>query len=1216
MRFLILLFIIFTVSSFDTYWCQDSLRLIIPVGHSDEIISAQFLQNEKFIITHSFDNTVKIYETISEKEIWTHKRLKSNVTIVSVSPNNLYYAIGYSDSTVEIFDAKTTKLIHSISGIIGKVKNVIFNPNDRQVILISIDEVNYIEQIKIIELKSWNTLYDLSEKINVLNGCNSISLNGRFLACGRQELVKLIDLNLGSISKVITPNDTQISNNVQNIFFSSDSKNIIISYHKNESNEDYRLTKESRIVDVDFGKDKACILRLKNEVSFVLTSPDGNYFLTVGMICKIYDAHTWNELYTLNLSENNLPIWDAQFSSDSKYFAISINDEVKIYESISGNLFNVIRVSDNTVSPNEINFGSNKSIIISSGPEVKLFNFKSGKIIKTFSGKSQKTHSPQFVLDASIYLFATENNMISAINTNTGELINNFQMPQEDPLTGYKVDIYYSISSNGKNILAYTNDGTTKVFSILSGQELYSNFNENSVIPISQNSFGEDGNSIAMASSHMDSVHIIDILSNKIKLSLTGFEGLIERFTFSPNGQNLVVTTNNCSIYFFDVISGKKLINNKKATIKHQYGYNSISYSPDGLYVLTAPIEIFKSNSGKIQCIEKDYSQEKARFSPLGNYIFCANYQNDWHIMNAATEMNKTYLKEVTFIPEIDLTNRYFLNFSPDDRKILTTPRDFYMDNKNEYYLMSNSTSHWSEEQRMVGHNGEVISATYSPNQKFIISTSEDETLIFWDAKTGKPIYRRIQLKDNNWLLLLWNSPYYMCSKDASKQLYYVTSDLKVIGFDQLDPIYNRPDVVFDSIEKHTGNINPDLKKHYREAWVKRIQKLGLDETKIGNGEFLIPSAMISNSEIIERENISGSVEISIQANDPKYSLMRFNLFINEVPLYGSKGISIAALNTQNWDSTITVPLSVGDNKIQVSVMNELGLESFKYPTYINYIPKEELIAKTYYIGIGVNEFAEPSHNLQYCISDVRDLSKELAKNKNVDTILLLNEQVTVENILKLKNILQKTTVNDRVIIACSSHGLLDENNNFYLAMYNTDFRMPKLNGLPYRELENLLDSIPARKKLLLIDACNSGENETQAETKLNANDQNTHPINPEERGAKISLSGKSNKKSSFETMMQLFVNVQNQTGSIIISASGGKQSALEAIEVNGKKIKNGAFTYSILEFFSNNSLSPEKLTVSQLKQYVEKRVVEITDGKQQPTSRQESMEVDWGIIK
>ncbi len=95
--------------------------------------------------------------------------------------------------------------------------------------------------------------------------------------------------------------------------------------------------------------------------------------------------------------------------------------------------------------------------------------------------------------------------------------------------------------------------------------------------------------------------------------------------------------------------------------------------------------------------------------------------------------------------------------------------------------------------------------------------------------------------------------------------------------------------------------------------------------------------------------------------------------------------------------------------------------------------------------------------------------------------------------------------------------------------------------------------------------------------------------------------------------MNELFVNVRNQTGAVIISAAGGQQSALEgkAVLVDGEPIANGAFTHSVLEYLKNHPGG----SVSQLKQYVERRVVEITEGRQKPTSRQETMEIDWKVI-
>jgi len=86
------------------------------------------------------------------------------------------------------------------------------------------------------------------------------------------------------------------------------------------------------------------------------------------------------------------------------------------------------------------------------------------------------------------------------------------------------------------------------------------------------------------------------------------------------------------------------------------------------------------------------------------------------------------------------------------------------------------------------------------------------------------------------------------------------------------------------------------------------------------------------------------------------------------------------------------------------------------------------------------------------------------------------DEQATRENIIKTKSFLQQSNEDDYVMVFVASHGLLDKDFNYYLATYDTDFTNPALKGLPYDELEMLLDGIKSRKKTLLIDACHSGE--------------------------------------------------------------------------------------------------------------------------------------------
>jgi hypothetical protein len=628
-----------------------------------------------------------------------------------------------------------------------------------------------------------------------------------------------------------------------------------------------------------------------------------------------------------------------------------------------------------------------------------------------------------------------------------------------------------------------------------------------------------------------------------------------------------------------------------------------------------------------------------AEFSPNGSYISTVQVECDsvvfiWNILK-----NKCYRKLIGHTGR--LTS---LNFSPDGQFIVTTSEDATLrvwDFKNGIELYQKNLSvnyaHFSRDSKRIIASSywevfiwDFLKSSDSDSfecklysllegeESILMTTNYENKVTLWNIEYNKELFSKVFLEKNNWLVKLPSSPYYMCSKDASKMLHYVTPSLKVIGFEQLDPVYNRPDIVLDSIGKYFGGADQELVANYRQSWEKRIDRLGLDKEKLGKGEISVPNAEIVGADEIAYESKEGKLEINVSANDPKYLLRRFNVYVNEVPLYGSAGISIAHLKKQVWDTTVSVPLSMGENKIQVSVMNELGLENFKYPSYVNYAPSEPIVAKTYYIGIGVNEFQESSYNLKYCVKDVTDLSTSFG-GPNTEVKLFTNAQVTKENIIALKDYLSKTTVNDKVIISCSSHGLLDDSLNFYLAMHDVDFKNPKARGLKYEELESLLDGIPARQKLLLLDACNSGENDKTELLNIELAQAEKEVETPEITELKTNIKGgkmqlvKEN-KSNFKKMNELFVNVRNNTGSVIISAAGGQESALEAITLDGKSIENGAFSYCVLEYLKNNSNNLEELTVNKLKNYVEKRVEEITNGKQKPTSRQETMEFDWGL--
>ncbi len=439
---------------------------------------------------------------------------------------------------------------------------------------------------------------------------------------------------------------------------------------------------------------------------------------------------------------------------------------------------------------------------------------------------------------------------------------------------------------------------------------------------------------------------------------------------------------------------------------------------------------------------------------------------------------------------------------------------------------------------------------------------------------------------------------YFMGSKDASRMLHYVKG-LNTIGFEQLDARYNRPDKVLEAL----GNTDTALIKSYRKAWEKRIKKLGIDTTTFRDG-YSVPEADFSNRNAIQYEQKTGTLKLLIKGSDSSYKLDRFNVWVNEIPVFGQRGISIRSRNKNDLDTAVIIRLSQGENRVETSVTNVNGTESFRMPLTVNYLPAVKEKESIRFIGIGIDQFADNKYNLQYSAKDIRDLSKKLKEKYGSDVTIdtLFNENVTVNSVKALKQKLLQTTENDKVIIAYSGHGMLSKDYDYYLSTYPVNFDKPEENGLPYDELEALLDSIPARKKLMLIDACHSGEVDKEDLITLNAS---SNSLIKGLKPVAYKKEGHLGLKNSFELMQSLFVNVGKSTGATIISAAAGTQFALERND-----LKNGVFTYSILEAMNKYP----SLKISELKKIVGERVQQLTKGLQKPTSRNETIAVDWNV--
>jgi SpoVK/Ycf46/Vps4 family AAA+-type ATPase len=403
-------------------------------------------------------------------------------------------------------------------------------------------------------------------------------------------------------------------------------------------------------------------------------------------------------------------------------------------------------------------------------------------------------------------------------------------------------------------------------------------------------------------------------------------------------------------------------------------------------------------------------------------------------------------------------------------------------------------------------------------------------------------------------------------------------------------------------------NTDTALINMYSDAYRKRLKKMNADSTAFSE-QFKAPEADFAGRNEIAYEQNTKILPLNLVATDSNHHLDHFNILVNETPVFGANGIDLRSRDTGKLDTTINVTLSNGENRLEVLVTNSRGMENYRYPLYVRYVSSSPAKEKVYFAGIGINRFADTSHNLKYCEKDIRDLALKLKEKYGADIQIdtLFNENVTLEKVRAIKEKLMQSQEDDKVIIAYSGHGLLSKNYDYYLSTYSVNFNQPEQNGLAYGDMENLVDGIKARKKLMLIDACHSGEldkEEMQKIAALQAELKDSGVVTGA-KGIDHGHAGKLGAKNSFELMQELFVNIGRGTGTTIISAAAGTQFALERGD-----LRNGVFTYSILELLKGDG----PVTVNQLKKHVSKRVSELTKGLQQPTTRNEIQSVDWTV--
>ncbi|MGV6862133.1 MAG: caspase family protein [Putridiphycobacter sp.] len=473
-------------------------------------------------------------------------------------------------------------------------------------------------------------------------------------------------------------------------------------------------------------------------------------------------------------------------------------------------------------------------------------------------------------------------------------------------------------------------------------------------------------------------------------------------------------------------------------------------------------------------------------------------------------------------------------------------------------------------------------------------------------ANQIKPVVSIFVASNDEWVI--WNPEGYFTSSKKGAQFigYHINqgkkNEAKYYPFEQFDLKYNRPDIIFKDLQIADASII-DL---YHRAYLKRLKRANISEKD------LLDDIHVPTLKIEKYEQTKNDLTLSITAKDSKYKLKQLNVFINDVPVFGRKGKSLEALNTNTVEQKIALELMEGENKVQVSVLNDKGTESFKETLYLTTEMNQD--KDLYVVAIGVSEYQNEKFNLKYAAKDAEDVINAFDDNKlysTVHNLLLTNEKVTKSNIYQVQDFLKNVKPNDVVILFVAGHGVLDKDYNYYYCTHDIDFNHPEEKGMSYIELEALFDKVKAIRKLLIMDTCHSGEVDKEEVEAIKSDNSVSGDIIFRSTSTQV-LRQRKGLKQTNETVKEMFNDLNRGTGTTVLSSAGGVEFAMES-----DQWKNGLFTYCLLNGLKSKKADFNQdgmVYLSELQLFIRSEVMLKSKGKQTPTSRFENISLDYPI--
>jgi WD40 repeat protein len=602
---------------FEWYYWQRQTHLPLKTlrGHLEDVTAVAFSPDGQRIVTGSWDQTAKVWEAASGRELLSLKGPKGHsapIWCVAFSPDGQRIVTGSWDQTAKVWEAASGRELLTLEGHSAPIRSVAFSPDSQRIVTGSWDQT-----AKVWEAASGRDLL-------TLGGTNGNVDSVAFSPDGQRIVTGLGD-STAKVWEAVSGRELFTlkghGHQVRSVGFSPDGQRIV-------TGSDDQTAKVWEAVN---GR---VLLTLKGhgaEIYCVAFSPDGQRIVTGSwdQTAKVWEAASGRELLTLK--GHSAAIWSAAFSPDSQRIVTGSWDQTaKVWEAASGG--DLLPLLGRTDTIRSAAFSPDGQRIVTGGGDntAKVWEVASGRELLTLKGHSAAIWSVAFSRDGQRIVTGSDDQTAEVWEAASGRGLL--------PLKGHMDRVSCAaFSPDGQQIVTGSWDQTAKVWEMASGRVLRTL--EAHSGRISSVDFSPDGQRIVTISA--DQAKVWEAASGRELLTLKGHSARIMSVAFSPDGQRIVTGSWDNTAKVWETVSGRVLL----MLIGHNGGVSSVAFSADGQRIVTGSddntAKVWEAASGRELLPLKGHNGGvlSVTFSPNGQQIVTGSRDQMVKVWEAASEI-------------------------------------------------------------------------------------------------------------------------------------------------------------------------------------------------------------------------------------------------------------------------------------------------------------------------------------------------------------------------------------------------------------------------------------------------------------------------------------------------------------------------------------------------------------------------------------------------